>query len=383
MDEDVDVYFAQHDIQSVVSDILYELGYHRPAEPGPFLAAYVARRFELPGGGGRGRGSSVGPVDYDAVQLLSGVHHPTAEELAVGQMLLEIRKLRRKYSRFVAEVRPDEEGQAAFLGIPWADFEADYERLLALLGSSVLWAFAQRRLAAGRGIFEAHKALNQELEQEPEPEVRVDNCLQLARALPPGRLLELFRKLHEEPQLKELVKGRTPGCEELTADADAPAPGRNTLKGLFSCISAGGFLKETVLASLRLLERSSKATGGATFAEYRLPLLAEGDAWADLAEWHQELGSISERLAWVVQLPVSGYAALKGRRSILDYGELLSNAFGPPLKLAMEGPKEAQGAKLSELLERVVGFEVSPLARRDRDGCGSEGLRVCAVEIGV
>ena len=34
----------------------YELGYHRPAEPGPFLAAYVARRFELPGGGGRGRG---------------------------------------------------------------------------------------------------------------------------------------------------------------------------------------------------------------------------------------------------------------------------------------------------------------------------------------
>lgn len=25
------------------------------------------------------RGSSVGPVDYDAVQLLSGVHHPTAE----------------------------------------------------------------------------------------------------------------------------------------------------------------------------------------------------------------------------------------------------------------------------------------------------------------
>ncbi|CAJ1366168.1 unnamed protein product, partial [Effrenium voratum] len=34
----------------------------------------------------------------------------------------------------------------------------------------------------------------------------------------------------------------------------------------------------------------------------------------------------------------------------------------------MQGPKEAQGAKLSELLERVVGFEVSCQSVTDLNG---------------
>ncbi|CAE7656310.1 unnamed protein product [Symbiodinium pilosum] len=55
-DEDVDVYFAQHDVQSVVSDMLYELGYHRPEEVGPFLASFINRRYELEGAVPRTRG---------------------------------------------------------------------------------------------------------------------------------------------------------------------------------------------------------------------------------------------------------------------------------------------------------------------------------------
>ncbi|CAK8989780.1 unnamed protein product [Durusdinium trenchii] len=456
-DEDVDAYFAKHDIQSVVSDILYELGYHRPESLGPFLANYVERRF---GEGPTKRRASFAirreevpdlnacttssmcsaPGGCDAVLVESKGKHPTTEdawsglwvggsklEQAAGQILLELRRLRKKYHTFSAQ-----------------EFEIDYQRLLQLLGSSILWSFCRqkpamrRRLAASRGLFEAHRALNEEQEEQDTEAghgfVRVDNCLQLARALPPGRrgrpadltlrtirgpdavealgkqvlkrLMDIFQSklsdsdkdsedlgkiavledhavrcwqqmnLHEGI-LKSLVEGHGPfGPEEITADADEPAPGMQTLKGLFSGTANqvhGSYLREAnaarrprqgmcrkqiAAAAVRRLERSSAAGGGATWAELRLPLHAEGDAWVDLARWSTDLPS-SSRTAWVVQLPVTSYAALKGRRAILDYGELLDNAFGPLVKLAMEEPHGEAWARLKELLSRVVGFEVS------------------------
>ncbi|CAK8989750.1 Hypothetical protein (Fragment) [Durusdinium trenchii] len=369
-DEDVDAYFAKHDIQSVVSDILYELGYHRPESLGPFLANYVERRFGE-GPTKRRTTSSMcsAPGGCDAVLVESKGKHPTTEEQAAGQILLELRRLRKKYHTFSAQLAPENgRGTASFSAIAWKEFEIDYQRLLQLLGSSILWSFCRRRLAASRGLFEAHRALNEEQEEQEAGHgfVRVDNCLQLARALPPGRLMDIFQsklsdsdKDSEEGILKSLVEGHGPfGPEEITADADEPAPGMQTLKGLFSGTANqvhGSYLREAnaarrprqgmcrkqiAAAAVRRLERSSAAGGGATWAELRLPLHAEGDAWVDLARW-----------STVVQLPVTSYAALKGRRAILDYGELLDNAFGPLVKLAW--------ARLKELLSRVVGFEVS------------------------
>eukprot|EP00913_Durusdinium_trenchii_P018756 g17626.t1 len=445
-DEDVDAYFAKHDIQSVVSDILYELGYHRPESLGPFLANYVERRFGE-GPTKRRTTSSMcsAPGGCDAVLVESKGKHPTTEDAWSG-LWVELRRLRKKYHTFSAQLAPENgRGTASFSAIAWKEFEIDYQRLLQLLGSSILWSFCRRRLAASRGLFEAHRALNEEQEEQDTAGhgfVRVDNCLQLARALPPGRLMDIFQSklsdsdkdsedlgkiavledhavrcwqqmnLHapivillvvlgcgifgtgmfelslflssqsgQEGILKSLVEGHGPfGPEEITADADEPAPGMQTLKGLFSGGEArrglgedsertrglpgtanqvhGSYLREIAAAAVRRLERSSAAGGGATWAELRLPLHAEGDAWVDLARWSTDLPS-SSRTAWVVQLPVTSYAALKGRRAILDYGELLDNAFGPLVKLAMEEPHGEAWARLKELLSRVVGFEVS------------------------
>jgi len=158
------------------------------------------------------------------------------------------------------------------------------------------------------------------------------------------------------------VQLRPPAPEELTADADEPVPGMQSLKGLFSCttnVVHGSYLRETTAALLRRLDRSSYASGGVNFAELRLPLHAEGDVWVDLARWAADLGSLTARACWVVQLPVTSYAALKGRRAILDYGELLDNAFGPLVKLAMEDPQGEAWLKLQELLTRVMAIEVS------------------------
>lgn len=379
-DEDVDVYFAKHDIQSVVSDILYELGYHRPEELGPFLANYVERRFGETNIKRRA-GSSICSVlkGCDAVMVESGGRQPSSEELAAGQMLLEIRQLRRKYLSFAPQAAGNSHA-ASFTAIAWKEFEGDYERLLQLLGSSALWNFCRRRLAAARGLFEAHRALNEDNEDEEAAGrglTRVDNCIQLARALPPGRLMDVFHsklaegngKDEDAGALRKLLEGRDaggwqrpPGPQELTADADEPVPAMQSLKGLFSCttnVVHGSYLRETTAALLRRLERSSHASGGVTLAELRLPLHAEGDAWVDLARWASDLGSLSSRACWVVQLHVTSYAALKGRRAILDYGELLDNAFGPLVKLVTEEPHGEVWLKLQELLHHVVAFELS------------------------
>ncbi|CAL1128931.1 unnamed protein product, partial [Cladocopium goreaui] len=118
-DEDVDVYFAKHDIQSVVSDILYELGYHRPEELGPFLANYVERRFGETNIKRRA-GSSICSVlkGCDAVMVESGGRQPSSEELAAGQMLLEIRQLRRKYLSFAPQAAGNSHA-ASFTAIAW------------------------------------------------------------------------------------------------------------------------------------------------------------------------------------------------------------------------------------------------------------------------
>lgn len=379
-DEDVDVYFAKHDIQSVVSDILYELGYHRPEELGPFLANYVERRFGETNTKRRA-GSSMCSIlkGCDAVTVESVGRQPSSEELAAGQMLLEIRQLRRKYVSFAPQAAGKSHA-ASFTAIAWKEFEGDYQRLLQLLGSSALWNFCRRRLAAAQGLFEAHRALNEDNEDEEAAGrglTRVDNCVQLARALPPGRLMDVFHsklaegndKDEEAGALRKLLEGRdvgswhrSPKPEELTADADEPVPAMQSLKGLFSRttnVVHGSYLRETTAALLRRLERSSHASGGVTLAELRLPLHAEGDAWVDLARWASDLGSLSSRACWVVQLPVTSYAALKGRRAILDYGELLDNAFGPLVKLVTEEPHGEVWLKLQELLHHVVAFELS------------------------
>eukprot|EP00438_Fugacium_kawagutii_P010537 Skav214534 [mRNA] locus=scaffold410:425821:445329:+ [translate_table: standard] len=164
-DEDVDVYFAKHDIQSVVSDILYELGYHRPeadrmlVELGPFLANYVERRFgettthrREPSGDGlpgyrfehvceglrccddrgkqttelRGQGPMAGDPRRAPGDPREGTHEHrlgtawgtpvvTAErqDLAAPVMLLELRQLRRKYRHFAAQGQAQQDGLTA------------------------------------------------------------------------------------------------------------------------------------------------------------------------------------------------------------------------------------------------------------------------------
>ncbi|CAE7218180.1 unnamed protein product [Symbiodinium sp. CCMP2456] len=236
-DEDVDVYFAQHDIQSVVSDMLYELGYHRPEQVGPFLATFVDRRFELDGAVSRTRGGgsrNSASDSFDTLTVNASSSHPTSEEVIVGQMLLEIRSLRRKYSDFAAEVtqgKGDHGSAASVSVIAWHEFHSDYDRLLMLLSNSMLWKFCQRRLAMLRGLFEAHRALNAHVEEEEAfgaAPARVDGCLRVGRLLPPGRLMAFFQSKRsdssEEAQqdaLNELLlewQGRPPGARVLFCD---------------------------------------------------------------------------------------------------------------------------------------------------------------------
>lgn len=382
-DEDVDVYFAQHDIQRVVSDMLYELGYHRPEQVGPFLATFVDRRFELEGAVSRSRGGGSrnfghASDSFDTLTVNAASSHPTSEEVIVGQMLLEIRSLRRKYSDFAAEVtqgKGDHSSAASVSVIAWHEFHSDYDRLLMLLSNSMLWKFCQRRLAMLRGLFEAHRALNAHFEEEEAfgaAPARVDGCVRVGRLLPPGRLMAFFQSKRsdssEEAQqdtLNELLlewQGRPPGPEDLTSDPDVLAPSMKSLKGLFSSTTNalhGLYLKEMLLESVRLLEQTSPSTGGATSAEYRLPLYPEDGAWFDLAKWSASLGPLSSRVRWVIQLPQAGYASLKARSTILDYGELLGNAFGPLLKLVLDKPQSEAFQRLGDLLSNTVAFEVS------------------------
>ena len=84
-----------------------------------------------------------------------------------------------------------------------------------------------------------------------------------------------------------------------------------------------------------------------------------------------QLDQLFSCISWVtIELNLKDYYTLqvlpcldgsKARRAILDYGELLENAFGPPLKLALEEPQGEAWLRLRELLSHVVAVEVSCL----------------------
>lgn len=385
-DEDVELYFAQYDVQTLVSDMLYELGFHRPEEVGPFLLGYVSRRFQLEGGANVGirGGIASSAEDYHTVQVRAHDSSSEEEQLA-AQLLLECRNLRRKYAQFKAEatttaVADTADKVAAFSVITWAEFRMDLERMQHLFSSPLLWKFCERRLAALRGLFDAHRALNAEAEEQEalslEHSARVDTCIQLARALPPGRLLALFRQKADTDQeegddednelIQSLLKdlGRIPGIKDLTIDADAPVPAMNTLPNLFSCTSNaanGKYLQEIARQSIQLLDSTSALNCGETYAEYRLPLLAEAGAWADLAKWYQDLDVESDRMNWVIHLPQLVFSSLKDNRTVMSFGELLSNIFGPLLKLAKghHSIKAEDQENIEQLLARSVAIEVT------------------------
>lgn len=175
----------------------------------------------------------------------------------------------------------------------------------------------RQRLAASRGLFRAHRALNEAIEQEEAQlsgTAKVDNCLQLARALPPGRLeqlmdgcmdgcervsgckawcarlMDVFQKLSEDQEeLRRLAGPVPPMPHELTADADEPLSQLSRLKSL---CATGPLLLESTAQLLRRLERSGAASGGPVYAELRLPLHGETDAWGDLARWSHAARSV-------------------------------------------------------------------------------------------
>jgi len=384
----VDAYFAQHDVPSMVSDLLFELGFHRPKDVGKFMSTFVDRRFRLdgsPGGKQRSRTAVLSDVpmedDFSTVEVRAAVNAMGADAARAGSLLEEARTLRRKYREH--QPRAPQGGEAASadkggsVAIAWPEFRADYERLLAILGSPQVWAFCERRLAQLRGLFEVHEALNGEAEEAEAlaapPLPRVDCCVQLARALAPCRVMELFRRRVEGEDAKgaEVAPGKTladlaeqlgrPPCpSDLTWDADVPMPSASTLCGVFSRISnhaRGQFLAEAVLASFGLLEATDAASGGAAYAEYRLPLSPESGSWGDMARWAEEFNVKSDRARWVIQLPQAAYAGLKERRSVLNFGELLENAFGPPTTASMEGAEKR--VALHKLLEDVCAVELA------------------------
>jgi len=159
--------------------------------------------------------------------------------------------------------------------------------------------------------------------------------------------------------------GRPPAPADVAADADAPTPHAGTLSGVFSRTSnfnRGQLLAESVRASFSLLEQTSAESGGETFAEYRLPLLADSGAWDDLTRWMSEFGVGSPRVRWVIQLPLTAYAEMKERRSVLSFRELLDNAFAPPAAAAIAGEADAEASQLQRLLKAVCGVEVAAAA---------------------
>jgi len=110
MDADVDAYLAQHNIPSVVSDMLFELTFHRPKEIGKFIAGYVERRFQLDlaGGGGNDSGKlPSGQPAYDDFATIEVRGFPpslndggVASEAKCCALLEEARLLRLKYLDF-------------------------------------------------------------------------------------------------------------------------------------------------------------------------------------------------------------------------------------------------------------------------------------------
>ncbi|CAE8636058.1 unnamed protein product [Polarella glacialis] len=391
LDSMADTYFAEHNIQDVVSDVLYELGYHRPKEVGPFLMSYVARRFEIQGAEGLG-GPTAGSsdkssgADFATIEVRHALNKPSNDEVVAASMLVELRALRAKYAQHKATAAKAANDTAVFSVLEWNEFRTDYERLLQVFGSPVLWSYCERRLNQLRGLFEAHKGLNTEAEDAEVagelPPPRVDNCVQLARALPQSRLLQFYQSMickaeegdkedgeDDAERFQDLLTAlpRKPSPMEITLDADYPLPHSTTLRGLFGRTSnavRGEFLAKMVQASFELLDETSPATGGETYAEYRLPLHAENGAWADLARWAaEELGDVTSRVKFVVQLPQFAFIGLKERRGVLNYGDLLGFAFGPPMAIVHMHEKnqrdEGSREQLEELWSDVVAFELS------------------------
>ena len=60
----------------------------------------------------------------------------------MGQLLLELRELRRKYQSFTAQA-VQSGSNLAFSALAWKEFESDLKRMLQILGSSILWSFCR------------------------------------------------------------------------------------------------------------------------------------------------------------------------------------------------------------------------------------------------
>jgi AMP deaminase len=243
-----------------------------------------------------------------------------------------------------------------------------------------------------RGLFDAHCALNEVAEEAELGNVgrqRVDGCIQLTRCMAPCRLDEFFRsKVQESSEdgeaaevapgktLRELVAdlGRTPGSQDLMTDPDAATqPSTVELMGIFSKTTnhmGGAFMAEIAKWTLESLEITDESSGGATYAEYRLPLIPETGACFDLARWASDFDIQSERAQWVLQLSQSAYGLLKTHRSVLNFGELLENVFGPPVAAVNARDSDASKTKegqLRGLLHATSGFELANLPSASED----------------
>lgn len=401
MESDADAYFAKHDIPSVVSDMLFELGFHRPKDVGKFMAAYVERRFRLTDisgvageKGGKGDGGAQ-EDDFGTIEVLNPTMRSpqTADDRIACSLLEEARSLRKKYLDFrpqsadgITNFRALGKTELASMTcIPWKEFRVDYERLLVIFSNPRVWSFCERRLALLRGLFDAHSALNEVAETAELSTAgaeRVDTCVQLARSLAPSRLNDFFQRKMQDASsdgeaaevapgktLGDLVAelgGRWPGPTDLTADIDTPTPPATTdLAGVFSRTSnhiRGQFLAECARQSFKLLEETNATTGGAMYAEYRVPLYPGPGAWEDLARWMAEFSVESPRVQWVIQLPPSAYRSIMGTRSVLNFGEMLDNIFGPIVEAVnlrdAERTAESEEAQLARLLQYVSGFEL-------------------------
>lgn len=397
-DTDVDAYFAQHDVQKIMSDLLFELGSQRPRDVRRFIAGYVERHFcllevrEEQCDGSR-------PFHEVEVRHAASSLASREDALACG-LLQEARALRRKYRDFCPQRSsagrepkgtPRQRASQQHSVISCPEFRLDYERLLLILSTPDVWAFCERRLKMLRGLFDVHKALNGAAEDEeaasaPLPLQRADNCRQLARALPAAKLMDLIHEKAAAGDGKEVVQGKTlrelldelgrpPMPEDVTVDADTLVSKVGELRAVFS--KRGPLLAEAAKASLKVMESIDAATRGtSTWAEYRLPLLPESGSWNDLGSWVADFGVAGDRLRWVVQLPQAAYDELKDRRSVLNFGELLDNLFGPLAAAAASGPAEAEEVKslaeLACLLNVVSAFELCSLSGHSPETISSE-----------
>jgi AMP deaminase len=72
----------------------------------------------------------------------------------------------------------------------------------------------------------------------------------------------------------------------------------------------------------------------------------------------------------VIQLSQVSYSVLKERRTVLNFGELLDNVFGPPTAAVNASNANPDGNHISMLMEAVIGFELAAVP-----GCTEEFLQ--------